>query len=445
MVARQRELGPDPQRVHGLAELAKELDLLRARAAAGTLKARVTLEDLTRLVRLPRSTLHRYITGRTLAPSEVLDRIVLALGASPAEQREWNEAWYRVHEHKPEAVPRGLPAAIRGFTGRATELTALDHLLSSASFDEGCSGLPILAVSGPPGVGKTALAIRWAHRVRDQFPDGCLYVDLRGYAPDRPMTPVEALGTLLGCLGDDVPPDPAVRGARYRSLLANRRMLVLLDNALCAEQVRPLLPGTGSCVVVVTSRDDLAGLVARDGAHRVALDVFPMSDGLVLLGALLGAERVRADPQAAATLVLRCGLMPLAIRVAAEIAAARPHAALTEIGHDHALDWLAAGGDPRTDVRAVFSWSYRHLATSAPDAAAIFHTLGRHSGILPLARAAALAGMTDDRAEQALNALVRAHLVHVSSGHYQIHDLLRLYASEVGRTAAPHPEALSPA
>jgi DNA polymerase III delta prime subunit len=377
----------------------------------------------------------------------VLDRIVVALGASPAEQREWNEAWYRVPAgkpaHQPEAaaVPQGLPAAIRGFTGRAAELAELDHLLGSTSLDERGSVLPILAVSGPPGVGKTALAVRWAHQVRDQFPDGCLYVDLRGYAPDRPLTPMEALGTLLGCMGDDVPPDPAVRGARYRSLLAGRRMIVLLDNALCAEQVRPLLPGTGSCALVVTSRDDLAGLVARDGAHRVDLEVFPMSDALTLLGVLVGAERVRADPQAAVRLVERCGRLPLVIRVAAEVAAAHPHADLAEIGHDHALDWLAAGGDPGTDVRAVFSWSYRHLAARAPDTAAMFHTLGKHSGGLPLARAAALSGMTDDRAERALTTLVRGHLVQVSSGRYQMHDLLRVYAWEVGhkgmRAAAP--------
>jgi hypothetical protein len=281
-------------------------------------------------------------------------------------------------------------------------------------------------------VGKTALAVRWAHRVRTQFPDGCLYVDLRGYAPDRPVEAEEALGTLLGCLDDDVPSDPAVRAVRYRSRLAGRRMLVLLDNALCAEQVRPLLPGTGSCAVVVTSRDDLAGLVARDGAHRIGLDLLPLPDALALLRNLLGADRVAAAPRAAVDLAERCGRLPLALRVAAEITGTRPDVSLADLAEGHAtgLDWLEAGGDPRTGVRAVFSWSYRRLALGDPEAAAMFRLLGRHSGG-DLAGLASLSGTAADRAGRLVDTLVRAHLVENSSGRYRMHRLLRAYATEL--------------
>ncbi len=167
-----------------------------------------------------------------------------------------------------------LPADVGRFTGRAVELAELDLLLPDAIEDEG-SGPPgpvvISAVSGTAGVGKTALAVRWAHRVATTFPDGQLYVNLRGYDPDRPMSAAEALAGFLrtlGVAGQDIPLEEAERAARYRSLVAGRRLLVVLDNAASVEQVRPLLPGTESVMVVVTSRDSLAGLVARDGAHR---------------------------------------------------------------------------------------------------------------------------------------------------------------------------------
>jgi hypothetical protein len=413
--------GPDPRRVRGLGDLARELDLLRARATVGTLRAKVTLEDLARRVGMPRSTLHRYVTGRTVAPSAALDRIVIALGASPAEQREWNEAWYRVRG-QPDApvvpIPCGLPAPVRVFAGRGREMAVLTDLVAPAD------GVVLAAVSGGPGTGKTALAVRFAHRVRHRFPDGCLYVDLCGYGPDRPLAPAAALATLLGSVvpGAELPGEPPVLAARYRSLLAGRRMLVVLDNASCAEQVRPLLPGAGCGMVVVTSRDDLGGLVARDGAHRVDLDVLPLEDAVALLETMGGPGRASAE------LALRCGRLPLALRVAATGAAAT----------GDGLGWLETG-DPRTDVRTVFSWSYRALAERDPDAAGLFRAVGDHRGEdFEVATAAALGHTTADHARRLLTTLVRANLVRLTTdGRYRLPHLLRTYAAELSAGATP--------
>jgi transcriptional regulator with XRE-family HTH domain len=201
----------------------------------------------------------------------------------------------------PVPVPRELPADVGVFTGRAVELAELDLLLHDAPGAASAGGpVVISAVSGTAGVGKTALAVRWAHRVAPQFPDGQLYVNLRGYDPDQPVTASEALAGFLralGVTGQDVPVEEAERAARYRSLLAGRRLLVVLDNAATVEQVRPLLPGTPSVMVVVTSRDSLAGLVARDGARRLDLDLLPTSEAVALLSALIG-ERAKAEPVA---------------------------------------------------------------------------------------------------------------------------------------------------
>jgi hypothetical protein len=202
------------------------------------------------------------------------------------------------------------------FTGRAAELAELDRLLSATPTQTDVTevagrystSVVISAVSGTAGVGKTALALRWAHRVRAEFPDGQLYVNLRGYDPDQPLSATDALARFLRALGtpgQDFPIEQEERTAAYRSLLDGRRILIVLDNAATVEQVRPLLPGTPSALVVVTSRDSLAGLVARDGARRLDLDLLPPEDAVVLLGALIG-ERVIAEPDAAAVLAGQC-------------------------------------------------------------------------------------------------------------------------------------------
>ena len=341
-------------------------------------------------------------------------------------------------EHR-QTVPQELPPAVPGFTGRAAELETLTRIADRAS--SGAAGTVVIsAIGGTAGVGKTALAVHWAHQVAGRFPDGQLYVNLRGYDPGQPVPAADALAGFLrslGVPGQDIPPEEDQRAARYRSLLAGKRTLIVLDNAGSADQVRPLLPGTPACTVVVTSRDALAGLVARDGAARLDLDVLPLEEAVALLRTLIRA-RVDAEPGAAAELAVQCCRLPLALRVAAELAARRPAVPLARLTGELAdlgirLNLLAAGGDPCTAVRTVFSWSYRHLDASA---ARTFRLLGLHPGpdLEPYA-AAALTGTTMPHARQALDVLARAHLIQPAApGRCGMHDLLRGYARELAVT-----------
>jgi tetratricopeptide (TPR) repeat protein/transcriptional regulator with XRE-family HTH domain len=334
-------------------------------------------------------------------------------------------------------VPRELPADMGVFTGRAGELARLDLLLPRATGrSEPPEPVVVSAVSGTAGVGKTALAVHWAHRVAGHFPDGQLYVNLRGYDPAQPVTAGEALAGFLRALGmadQNIPLGEAERAARYRSLLAGKRLLVLLDNAATVEQVRPLLPGSGMTMAVITSRDSLAGLVARDGAHRVDLDLLPLAEAAGLLRTLIG-DRAAADPVAAEVLALQCARLPLALRVAAELAASRPGVPLAELARELAdegerLGLLDAGGDSRGAVASVFSWSYRNLP---PDVARVFRLLGLHPGPdWDRYAAAALTGTASvARTGSLLGVLARAHLVQPASpGRYKMHDLLRAYAA----------------
>jgi hypothetical protein len=251
------------------------------------------------------------------------------------------------------------------------------------------------------------------------------------------MTVADALYRLLTALGvpaTDIPLEMDSRAARYRTQVAGRRMLIVLDNASSTDQVRPLLPGAPSCVVLVTSRDALAGLVAVNGARRLDLDVLPAVDAHTLLYRLIG-HRVEAEPDAAATVAEQCARLPLALRIAAELAVALPTASLTELAaeladHRRRLDMLDVGGDPHGSVEAVFSWSVRHLS---PDAARTFRLLGLHPGAEFDAYAAvALADSTPRHAQRTLDLLVRAHLVHPAGpGRYGMHDLLRAYATRL--------------
>jgi len=274
-----------------LDDLVRELNLLRSRAARGTRSARISLEDLAARVDEPKSTIHAYLTGRRLAPAQLLDRMVIALGTTPAEQREWAEAWYRVCAHREAthrtcapsavtAVPRQLPAAVAHFTGRLEALAELDRTFAT--------GGGIAALVGTAGVGTTALALHWAHARCDRYPDGQLYVDLRGFDAESPVPTGQVLARFLRALGvpaAELPRDCAERAVLCRSLLAGRRLLMLLDNARDSEQVRELLPDTTSCAVLVTSRQSLTGLVARHGACRIEVPPLAPDEAVQLLAA----------------------------------------------------------------------------------------------------------------------------------------------------------------
>src|SRR5215467_8197609 len=362
----------------------------------------------------------RLVEALGAEPGRELQGVHLAIlkGERPAVPKGEGPVAGSASRSAPLPVPAQLPPDVRGFTGRHDELGELDRLFIEAG--DQSTAVVISAVAGTAGVGKTALAVRWAHRVRDRFPDGQLYVDLRGYGPDRPIPADKALArflTDLGVAGRDIPLDIDDRAARYRTEINGRRMLVVLDNAASVEQIRPLLPGTRSCSVVVTSRDSLPGLVALHGGRRLELGLLPHPDAVTLLHKLIG-ERVEAEPEAAATLAAQCARLPLALRVAAE--AQRLHR-------------LDAGGDPRAAVRVVFSWSYKHLPA---DAARAFRLAGLHPGSdLDVYAAAALTNTSVDVARRSLDVLARAHLMHLTGpGRYGTHDLLRAYACDLAKS-----------
>jgi transcriptional regulator with XRE-family HTH domain/tetratricopeptide (TPR) repeat protein len=345
----------------------------------------------------------------------------------------------------PVAVPRQLPTRVPHFAGRAGELALLDSVLDEAASDRssGATGVVISAIGGTAGVGKTALALHWAHRVAHRFPDGQLYANLRGFdaANGSPADPGDVLRGFLDALGvhpERRPADVEGLAALYRSVLAGRRTLVLLDNAADAAQVRPLLPASPECLVIVTSRRELAALVAREGARLLNLDVLSETEANELLVTRLGQERAAAEPWAVTELATLCARLPLALSVVVARAAAAPNlplsslaAELTELGGR--LDALDAG-DPAANVRTVLSLSYRHLPETS---ARLFRLLGLHPGPdISAAAAASLAGLTAAQARSALRDLTRASLLmEVVPGRYAFHDLLRAYAAEQGTSA----------
>jgi tetratricopeptide (TPR) repeat protein/DNA-binding XRE family transcriptional regulator len=336
----------------------------------------------------------------------------------------------------PAGVPHQLPAAVVGFTGRAPEMAALTQILDDAGAG-GPGTVVISAIGGTAGVGKTALALHWAHQAAQHFPDGRLYVNLRGFDPFGGPTASEAVirGFLdaLGVPTERIPVSPEAQAGLYRSLLADRKMLIVLDNARDEQQVRPLLPASPGSLVLVTSRSQLGGLAAADGARLISLDVLRHGEAVQLLTARLGAARAAAEPAAAGQIARLCAHLPLALAVVAARAAARPGFPLAALADELAdsagrLDALDAG-DPGSSVRMVFSWSSRQLSG---EAARMFRLLGIHPGPdITVPAATSLAGIAEAEARRLLRELDRAHLIaeHLP-GRYAFHDLLRAYAAE---------------
>lgn len=362
-----------------------------------------------------------------------VERLAGALGLTGADMVRFLDFGEGTPEPGPKRLlPRQLPPDVPGFAGRGAELRTLGELVGSVSRTTPA----VVVISGPAGVGKTALAVHWAHRLLDRYPDGQLYANLRGFDPVAPPVPPEdVVRAFLHALGEPVgnlPPGLDAQTALLRSLLADRRAVLLLDNVRDAAQVRPLLPGAGGCLVVVTSRNSLTGLVATAGARRLTVDVLSHSGARRILESRLGRSRVDAEESAAEDIIERCARLPLAMVVVAARAAAGT--ALATIATElrdvrQRLDALSSG-DPEADVRAAIGWSYRALS---PESAAVFRPLGLHPGTEVTAEfAASAAAVPLPAARAALAELTSAHLLtECFPGRFCAHDLLRAYAGEL--------------
>jgi tetratricopeptide (TPR) repeat protein/transcriptional regulator with XRE-family HTH domain len=428
----------------------------------------LTQDDLAGLLAVERSTVVRWERGGTEPTPAIQPRLAKALRVSADQLADLLAA--ASHEGVPgrgsrpddrAAVPRQLPTAVADFVGRSAELRTLTRILDEAtgmaagtarvevgiSAAEVAGTVVISAIGGTAGVGKTALALHWAHRVAGRFRDGQLYVNLRGFAPGGALgTPARAVRGFLDALGvppNRIPADPDAQAGLYRTLLADRQMLIVLDNARDEQQVRPLLPASPGSLVLITSRNQLAGLAIAHGARLVTLDVLAHGEAVLLLTARLGADRAAAEPAAVSEIADLCARLPLALAVAAARAGARPGfplAALTVELRDAAgrLDALDAG-DPAASVRAVFSWSYRELY---PESARMFRFLGLHPGSdISVPAAASLAGTDMGKASRLLRELARDCLItEHAPGRFTFHDLLRAYAADQARATDSGPE-----
>lgn len=343
-------------------------------------------------------------------------------------------------------IPRQLPPNVSHFVGRADSLSRLDTLLTG---HQQPSTAIISTVAGAAGVGKTALALHWAHLVRDRFPDGDLFANLHGYHSGPQIGPAQVLDGFLRAMNVPVakiPTDLDAQAGLYRSILSERRVLVVLDNAASTADIRPLLPGSPTCLVIITSRSRLSGLVVRDGARRVTVDMLLPEEAVELLRKIIGADR--AGDAELAELAARCGYLPLALRIAAERVTSHPQWTLVDLLADLAserdrLDMLAADDDDETTgLRAVFSWSYHALP---PATARLFRLLGLHRGAeISTEVAAALTDSTVTSTRRLLDSLAGTHLIEeLRRDRYRFHDLVRLYAADRAEHEEPQRERAS--
>ena len=423
---------------------AKRQRLAERRKALG-----LTQEALAALLDVERSTVARWERGETKPMPWIRPRLVKALqvsagrleellaGGAPSGSTPGSGSGRG--DRAATAVPRQLPAAVADFIGRAAELAALTRVLDDVG--AGTPGTVVIsAIGGTAGVGKTALALHWAHQVRHRFADGQLHVNLRGFDPSGvPGTPAEAIRGFLDALGvppERMPVSPDSQAALYRSLLADKRMLIVLDNARDERQVRPLLPASPASLVLVTSRNQLAGLAATDCARLLTLDVLTHAEAVELLTARIGTGPATAEPQAITEIATLCACLPLPLAVAAARAATRPGFPLATLATElrdtgGRLDALDTG-DPAVSVRAVFSWSYQQLTD---ESARMFRLLGLHPGPdISVRAAASLAATTEPEACRLLDELAHAHLITEQvPGRYTLHDLLRAYAAVQAR------------
>ncbi|MEU5835672.1 BTAD domain-containing putative transcriptional regulator [Streptomyces diacarni] len=416
---------PLREKLHGLLMLALYRSGRQAEALAAFRTIRQTL-----------------VTELGVEPGEALGdihaRILSAdpsLGAPPAPESATPALTPSDPPAPTAARPAQLPADLPVFTGRETELAQTHALLPAGG--EHPNAVVISAIGGMAGVGKTTLAVHWAHEIAHRFPDGQLYINLRGFDPTgTAMPPDEATHTFLDALGvppGQMPGRPEARTALYRSLLADRRVLLLLDNARDTEQVRPLLPAGPGCLAIVTSRNQLTGLIANDGARPLTLTPLPLADARDFLARRIGTARLAAEPEAADEIISSCARLPLALAIVAARAATHPsfplYAVAEELRDSHGSLDAFAGGDISSDVRAVFSWSYQAL--SAP-AARLFELLAAAPGPdISAPAAATLAGLSRRETRGLLAELTHAHLLTEHfPGRYAFHDLLRVYAAE---------------